>query len=65
MCIRDSLRSAEFLNVSKFPQATFTSTSVKKEGNDLDITGNPVSYTHLKRTTRRSVVKRTFGTLLR
>ncbi len=24
------LRSAEFLNVAKFPQATFTSTSVKK-----------------------------------
>lgn len=26
------LRSAEFLNVAKFPQATFTSTSVKKRG---------------------------------
>lgn len=34
------LRSAEFLNVTKFPQATFTSTSVKKEGDELDITGN-------------------------
>ncbi|SUX74385.1 Uncharacterized conserved protein [Citrobacter freundii] len=34
------LRSADFLNVAKFPQATFSSTSVKKEGNDLDITGN-------------------------
>lgn len=34
------LRSAEFLNVAKFPQATFTSTSVKKEGDELDITGN-------------------------
>lgn len=26
--------------MAKFPQATFSSTSVKKEGNDLDITGN-------------------------
>nr|WP_276551356.1 YceI family protein [Erwinia mallotivora] len=34
------LRSAEFLNVSKFPQATFVSTSVKKEGDGLAITGN-------------------------
>lgn len=34
------LRSAEFLNVSKFPQATFTSTEVKKDGDKLDITGN-------------------------
>lgn len=34
------LRSAEFLNVSKHPQATFTSTEVKKEGDELDITGN-------------------------
>ena len=34
------LRSADFLNASKFPQATFTSTAVKKEGEKLDITGN-------------------------
>jgi polyisoprenoid-binding protein YceI len=34
------LRSAEFLNVSKFPQATFVSTGVKKDGDDLDIAGN-------------------------
>jgi polyisoprenoid-binding protein YceI len=34
------LRSADFLNVAKYPQATFTSTEVKKEGEDLDITGN-------------------------
>ena len=34
------LRSAEFLNVSKFPQATFASTEVKKDGDKLDITGN-------------------------
>lgn len=34
------LRSAEFLNVSKFPKATFASTEVKKAGDGLDITGN-------------------------
>lgn len=34
------LRSAEFLNVSKFPHATFASTEVKKAGDGLDITGN-------------------------
>ena len=34
------LRSAEFLNVAKFPQATFASTAVKKEGDALDITGD-------------------------
>ncbi|MFX4310892.1 YceI family protein, partial [Enterobacter sp. 63] len=34
------LRSADFLNVTKFPQATFTSTEVKKAGEKLDITGN-------------------------
>lgn len=34
------LRSAEFLNVAKFPKATFTSTSVKKDGDELDITGD-------------------------
>ena len=34
------LRSADFLNASKYPQATFKSTSVKKEGDELDITGD-------------------------
>ncbi|OSM99428.1 MULTISPECIES: YceI family protein [Lonsdalea] len=34
------IRSADFLNVAKAPLATFTSTSVKKQGDDLDITGN-------------------------
>ncbi len=34
------LRSAEFLNVTKFPQATFSSTGVKKAGDGLSITGN-------------------------
>ena len=34
------LRSAEFLNVSKHPQATFKSTSVKKEGDNLAVTGD-------------------------
>ncbi|PWC24616.1 MULTISPECIES: YceI family protein [Brenneria] len=34
------IRSADFLNVSKFPQATFTSTEVKKDGDEYDITGN-------------------------
>lgn len=34
------LRSADFLNAGKFPQATFASTAVKKEGEKLDITGN-------------------------
>ncbi|MCV9877733.1 YceI family protein [Brenneria izbisi] len=35
------IRSADFLNVTKFPQATFTSTEVKKDGDDeFDITGN-------------------------
>ena len=33
------LRSADFLNTAKYPQATFTSTSVKKDGDELDITG--------------------------
>ncbi|QTF10805.1 YceI family protein [Brenneria izadpanahii] len=34
------IRSADFLNVSKYPQATFTSTEVKKDGEAYDITGN-------------------------
>ena len=34
------LRSADFLNVAKFPQATFTSKEVKKDGDGLDITGD-------------------------
>ncbi|MGP3590035.1 YceI family protein [Vagococcus sp. WN89Y] len=34
------LRSADFLNVAKFPQATFASTAVKKEGDALDVTGD-------------------------
>ncbi|WP_158783099.1 YceI family protein [Pantoea sp. BAV 3049] len=34
------LRSAEFLNVAKFPQATFVSTSVKKDGDKLAIAGD-------------------------
>ncbi len=28
------LRSADFLNTAKYPLATFTSTSVKKDGDD-------------------------------
>lgn len=34
------IRSADFLNVSKYPQATFTSTEVKKDGDEYDIKGN-------------------------
>jgi len=34
------LRSADFLNVAKFPQATFASTGVKKAGDELDVAGN-------------------------
>lgn len=34
------LRSADFLNTGKFPQATFTSTAVKKEDKDYKITGD-------------------------
>lgn len=34
------LRSADFLNTAKFPQATFVSTGVKKDGNALHITGD-------------------------
>jgi len=34
------LRSADFLNSSKNPQAMFKSTAVKKEGDELQITGD-------------------------
>ncbi|WES70144.1 YceI family protein [Superficieibacter sp. HKU1] len=34
------LRSADFLNVAKFPQATFKSTAVKADGDALDVTGD-------------------------
>lgn len=34
------IRSADFLNTAKFPQATFASTNVKKEGKDYKITGD-------------------------
>lgn len=34
------IRSADFLNTAKFPQAIFASTAVKKEGNDYKITGD-------------------------
>lgn len=34
------LRGKDFLNSGKYPQATFTSTEVKKDGDSLDITGN-------------------------
>lgn len=34
------LRSADFLNAGKFPQATFASTAVKKEGEKLAVTGD-------------------------
>ena len=34
------LRSADFLNASKFPQATFTSTGVTKNGDALKVDGN-------------------------
>jgi len=34
------LRSADFLNASKFPQATYVSTGVTKKGDNLDIAGN-------------------------
>ncbi|SLM63706.1 MULTISPECIES: YceI family protein [Dickeya] len=34
------IRSAEFLNSAKYPQATFTSSEVKKEGDELKIAGN-------------------------
>jgi polyisoprenoid-binding protein YceI len=38
---RDSdLKSANFFDVDKFPTATFTSTSVAKNGNKLTISGN-------------------------
>lgn len=34
------LRSADFLNTSKFPQATFVSTGVEKQGEGLAVNGN-------------------------
>ena len=34
------LRSADFLNAGKFPQATFVSTGVTKEGDELKVKGN-------------------------
>ncbi len=34
------LRSADFLNAAKFPQATFKSTTVKADGDALDVTGD-------------------------
>ncbi len=34
------LRSADFLNSSKYPQATFTSTEIKKEGERYKVTGD-------------------------
>lgn len=34
------LRSADFLNTDKFPQATFVSTAVKQEGKEYKITGD-------------------------
>lgn len=34
------LRSADFLNTSKYPQAKFVSTAVKKDDDELLITGN-------------------------
>lgn len=34
------LRGADFLNVSKFPEATFLSKEVKQNGDNLDITGD-------------------------
>lgn len=34
------LRSADFLNASKFPQATFVSTGVEKQGEGLAVNGN-------------------------
>jgi polyisoprenoid-binding protein YceI len=38
---RDSvLKSADFFNIDSFPNASFTSTKVEKNGNTLTITGN-------------------------
>ena len=38
------IRSADFLNTAKFPQATFASTAVKKEGKEYKITGDLTLY---------------------
>lgn len=34
------LRSADFLNAAKFPQATYVSTGVTKDGDELKVNGN-------------------------
>lgn len=34
------LRSADFLDADKYPTLTFTSTSVKRSGDDIEVTGN-------------------------
>jgi polyisoprenoid-binding protein YceI len=34
------LRSADFFDVEKYPTLTFTTTNVKRSGNDLEVTGN-------------------------
>ena len=34
------LRSPDFFDVEKYPTVTFTSTKVKRDGNELEVTGN-------------------------